>query len=161
MAARRPRRPTPTHLGGDPLLTTGQVAEKYGVDRSTVVGWADAELIASIRTIGGHRRVRESDVIRMITDSMRGPHVSDTETTQAIPVIAPETGHEQPQTTPPTKKCNDGCCAPTLWHASNLMELLASKGYAVEELVTGDDLAILNISQGGQYQYTLTLNITP
>lgn len=46
----------------DRLLTPGEVAALFRVDPKTVTRWAIAGRIASIRTPGGHRRFRESDV---------------------------------------------------------------------------------------------------
>lgn len=47
---------------GDRLLTPGEVAALFRVDPKTVTRWAAAGRIASIRTPGGHRRFRESEV---------------------------------------------------------------------------------------------------
>lgn len=44
------------------LLTPGEVAALFRVDPKTVTRWAAAKKIQSIRTPGGHRRFRESDV---------------------------------------------------------------------------------------------------
>jgi excisionase family DNA binding protein len=38
------------------------VAELFRVDPKTVTRWAKAGKLASIRTLGGHRRYRESEV---------------------------------------------------------------------------------------------------
>ena len=46
----------------DPLLTPGEVAAQFRVDPKTVTRWAAAGRIGSIRTPGGHRRFRESEV---------------------------------------------------------------------------------------------------
>lgn len=46
----------------DRLLTPGEVADKFRVDPKTVTRWAAAGRIGSIRTPGGHRRFRESEV---------------------------------------------------------------------------------------------------
>ena len=46
----------------DRLLTPGEVASLFRVDPKTVTRWASAGRIASIRTPGGHRRFRESEV---------------------------------------------------------------------------------------------------
>jgi excisionase family DNA binding protein len=50
----------------DPLLTPAEVGERFRVDRKTVGRWAVAGLIDELRTPGGHRRFRESDVRRML-----------------------------------------------------------------------------------------------
>jgi excisionase family DNA binding protein len=46
----------------DRLLTPGEVASVFRVDPKTVSRWAAAGRLKSIRTPGGHRRFRESDV---------------------------------------------------------------------------------------------------
>ncbi|WP_182920310.1 BldC family transcriptional regulator [Nocardioides cavernaquae] len=46
----------------DPLLTPAEVAGLFRVDPKTVTRWAQAGKISSIRTLGGHRRFRESEV---------------------------------------------------------------------------------------------------
>jgi len=44
------------------LLTPREVAELFGVDPKTVTRWAKAGKLTSIRTLGGHRRFRKSEV---------------------------------------------------------------------------------------------------
>lgn len=44
------------------LLTPGEVATMFRVDPKTVTRWASAGRIGSIRTPGGHRRFRETEV---------------------------------------------------------------------------------------------------
>jgi excisionase family DNA binding protein len=56
---------------GDRLLTPGEVAALFRVDPKTVTRWAAAGRISSIRTPGGHRRFRESEV-RALLDSEAG-----------------------------------------------------------------------------------------
>ena len=46
----------------DPLLSPAEVATLFRVDPKTVTRWARLDRIPSIRTPGGHRRFRESDV---------------------------------------------------------------------------------------------------
>jgi len=48
------------------LLTPGEVALMFRVDPKTVTRWAAAGRIGSIRTPGGHRRFRESEVYRLL-----------------------------------------------------------------------------------------------
>ena len=50
------------------LLTPGEVAALFRVDPKTVTRWASAGRIGSIRTPGGHRRFRESEVRTMLAD---------------------------------------------------------------------------------------------
>ena len=46
----------------EPLLTPSEVATLFRVDPKTVTRWAKACKLTSIRTLGGHRRYRESEV---------------------------------------------------------------------------------------------------
>jgi excisionase family DNA binding protein len=46
----------------EPLLTPAEVANMFRVDPKTVTRWAKAGKLTSIRTLGGHRRYRESEV---------------------------------------------------------------------------------------------------
>jgi excisionase family DNA binding protein len=46
----------------EPLLTPSEVAALFRVDPKTVTRWAKAGKLTSIRTLGGHRRYRESEV---------------------------------------------------------------------------------------------------
>jgi excisionase family DNA binding protein len=52
--------------GAEHLLTPGEVASLFRVDPKTVTRWASAGRIGSIRTPGGHRRFRESEVRSML-----------------------------------------------------------------------------------------------
>jgi excisionase family DNA binding protein len=45
-----------------PLLTPGEVASLFRVDPNTVTRWASTGRLGSIRTPGGHRRFRASEV---------------------------------------------------------------------------------------------------
>lgn len=47
---------------GGKLMTSAEVAALFRVDPKTVTRWALAGRITSIRTPGGHRRFRESEV---------------------------------------------------------------------------------------------------
>ncbi len=54
------------------LLTPGEVAALFRVDPKTVTRWASAGRIGSIRTPGGHRRFRETEV-RALLASLTTP----------------------------------------------------------------------------------------
>jgi excisionase family DNA binding protein len=61
------------------LLTPGEVASLFRVDPKTVTRWAAAGRISSIRTPGGHRRFRESEVralLRGDTPTAPAPRMS-------------------------------------------------------------------------------------
>jgi excisionase family DNA binding protein len=60
--------------GRDRLLTPGEVAALFRVDPKTVTRWAAAGRIGSIRTPGGHRRFRESEV-RALLAGDNGPAI--------------------------------------------------------------------------------------
>lgn len=49
------------------LLTPAEVAAMFRVDPKTVTRWAKAGKLSSIRTLGGHRRYRESEVRALLT----------------------------------------------------------------------------------------------
>jgi excisionase family DNA binding protein len=49
------------------LLTPGEVAALFRVDPKTVTRWAASGRITSIRTPGGHRRFRESEVRALLS----------------------------------------------------------------------------------------------
>lgn len=44
------------------LLTPSEVAKLFRVDPKTVTRWAKSGKLSSIRTLGGHRRYRASEV---------------------------------------------------------------------------------------------------
>ncbi len=44
------------------LLTPAEVASLFRVDPKTVTRWAKAGKLTSIRTLGGHRRYKDSEV---------------------------------------------------------------------------------------------------
>src|SRR5882672_7842474 len=46
----------------EPLLTPAEVATMFRVDPKTVTRWAKSGKLTSIRTLGGHRRYRETEV---------------------------------------------------------------------------------------------------
>src|SRR4051795_10893782 len=53
----------------EPLLTPAEVASMFRVDPKTVTRWAKAGKLTSIRTLGGHRRYRESEVRALLEGS--------------------------------------------------------------------------------------------
>ena len=54
---------------GEKLLTPAEVASMFRVDPKTVTRWAKAGKLSSIRTLGGHRRYRESEIRSLIDGS--------------------------------------------------------------------------------------------
>ena len=49
------------------LLTPAEVASLFRVDPKTVTRWAKAGKLTSIRTLGGHRRYKESEIKSLLT----------------------------------------------------------------------------------------------
>jgi excisionase family DNA binding protein len=56
--------------GAESLLTPAEVAAMFRVDPKTVTRWAKAGKLSSIRTLGGHRRYRESEVRALLQGSL-------------------------------------------------------------------------------------------
>ena len=53
------------------LLTPAEVASLFRVDPKTVTRWAKAGKLTSIRTLGGHRRYKESEVKSLLTSILK------------------------------------------------------------------------------------------
>ena len=51
------------------LLTPREVAALFRVDPKTVTRWADEGRLSSVRTLGGHRRYRQSQVLELLEAS--------------------------------------------------------------------------------------------
>ena len=68
LSERSPMTVTTQAGGAERLLTPGEVASLFRVDPKTVTRWASSGRIGSIRTPGGHRRFRESEVRSMLAD---------------------------------------------------------------------------------------------
>ncbi len=49
------------------LLTPAEVASLFRVDPKTVTRWAKLGKLTSIRTLGGHRRYKESEVKALLS----------------------------------------------------------------------------------------------
>ncbi len=54
------------------LLTPAEVAVMFRVDPKTVSRWAKDGKITSIRTLGGHRRFRETEVLALLRGDREG-----------------------------------------------------------------------------------------
>ncbi len=50
------------------LLTPSEVAAMFRVNPKTVTRWARSGKISAIRTLGGHRRFRKSEITRILTE---------------------------------------------------------------------------------------------
>jgi excisionase family DNA binding protein len=65
------------------LLTPAEVAVRFRVDPKTVTRWAKAGKLTSIRTLGGHRRYRESEVNALLSGTAQDQIVSDVQAANA------------------------------------------------------------------------------
>ena len=55
------------------LLTPSEVASLFRVDPKTVTRWAKAGKLTAIRTLGGHRRYRQTEVLSLLNwDQKKG-----------------------------------------------------------------------------------------
>jgi excisionase family DNA binding protein len=63
------------------LLTPSEVATLFRVDPKTVTRWARAGKLTSIKTLGGHRRYRESEVKALLKSTL-GDSASHSSTKQ-------------------------------------------------------------------------------
>ncbi len=63
MATGQAARPT------NSLLTPAEVASAFRVDPKTVTRWAKSGKLSSIRTLGGHRRYLEAEVLAKLADT--------------------------------------------------------------------------------------------
>jgi len=50
------------------LLTPKEVAQRFHVNPKTVTRWAKSGKLTAIRTLGGHRRYRESEVLERLRE---------------------------------------------------------------------------------------------
>lgn len=59
-------RSTPGTPEQEALLTPSEVAAMFRVNPKTVTRWARSGKISAIRTLGGHRRFRESEIRKFL-----------------------------------------------------------------------------------------------
>lgn len=51
------------------LMTPSEVARAFRVDPKTVTRWAQAGKLSAIRTLGGHRRYRRTEVMHLLHEA--------------------------------------------------------------------------------------------
>ncbi|HSX48231.1 MAG TPA: BldC family transcriptional regulator [Candidatus Nanoarchaeia archaeon] len=59
----------PKPVVADPLLTPAEVAKLFNVTPKTVTRWARDGKFHTIRTLGGHRRFRASEVTYLLNNT--------------------------------------------------------------------------------------------
>jgi excisionase family DNA binding protein len=59
------------------LISPAKVAKLFGVDAKTVTRWALSGKLKSIRTLGGHRRFDELQVMTLLKKSEEGMSSED------------------------------------------------------------------------------------
>ena len=89
MSERDARPVTEARPARDRLLTPGEVATLFRVDPKTVTRWAAAGRIGSIRTPGGHRRFRESEVRALLRGEELAVPAQPTALTMSAPSPVP------------------------------------------------------------------------
>ncbi len=73
----------------EPLLTPSEVAAMFRVDPKTVTRWAKAGKLSAVRTLGGHRRFRESEVLALLEGEGRVPPAGPPKGKGSRPEAAP------------------------------------------------------------------------
>jgi excisionase family DNA binding protein len=61
----------PALAGKGSLLTPGEAARLFGVDRRTITRWGDQGKLSVVRTIAGQRRFREHEVEQALRGATR------------------------------------------------------------------------------------------
>jgi len=64
--------------GDADLLTPAEVARLFRVDPKTVSRWATEGKVSEIRTLGGHRRFRASEIYALLAPTATSPPASAT-----------------------------------------------------------------------------------
>lgn len=59
------------------LLTPAEVAALFRVDPKTVTRWAKSGKLSAIRTLGGHRRYRQREVLALLEANANDAPVSN------------------------------------------------------------------------------------
>jgi excisionase family DNA binding protein len=60
-----------SQLDVERLLTPAEVAELFKVNPLTVTRWAVQGRIGSVRTLGGHTRCKEAEVLRLLHEATK------------------------------------------------------------------------------------------
>ena len=69
------------NVESESLLTPAEVASLFRVDPKTVTRWARSGKLSAVRTLGGHRRYRESEVLHLLNGVPVQRDVNGQETT--------------------------------------------------------------------------------
>jgi excisionase family DNA binding protein len=75
-----PTMPSPDDLDApEALLTPSEVAALFRVNPKTVTRWARSGKLSAIRTLGGHRRFRASEIRRCLEEMSHEPGLATTD----------------------------------------------------------------------------------
>jgi excisionase family DNA binding protein len=58
-----------TDDGGERLLTSAEVAERFRVAPCTVRKWVKGKRLTSLRTLGGHLRFHPAEIAALLSDT--------------------------------------------------------------------------------------------
>jgi excisionase family DNA binding protein len=78
-----------TVMEPDTLLTSAEVARRFGVDVKTVSRWANAGKLPYFRTLGGHHRFRLADVEQLLAERKGGVHSPHARSSEAARGVGP------------------------------------------------------------------------
>lgn len=83
----------------EPLLTPAQVAALFGVDPKTVTRWVKSGKLTSIRSLGGHRRFRETEVRALLRGKSEAERMSSVSSDFTVVGESSDVGQESSQPT--------------------------------------------------------------
>ncbi|MGZ3449754.1 MAG: helix-turn-helix domain-containing protein [Polyangiales bacterium] len=86
------RAPAPQFTPGERFLTVGVVAEHFGVTEVTIKNWVDAGQLLAARTVGGHRRIAASSVVRLLEEQGRPVPTQLARRKPVVVILESETG---------------------------------------------------------------------
>ena len=76
-----------TDVYSNRFLTRSEVAEIFQVSPSTVTRWAEAGMLPSVKTLGGHRRYEARAVVELAHDLMQEKEINMEKTDIAVPAM--------------------------------------------------------------------------
>src|ERR1041385_7645129 len=100
-------------MADNELLTPSEVAVMFKVNPKTVTRWARAGKISAVRTLGGHRRFRASEIRRFLAQveelGAYPPQRDSPELARRAPECYRAPGVRRDRATRRTRNRSDGC----------------------------------------------------